>query len=171
MNQELIDQYKILHQKSKGYGKAASFLSEIIRLCKNNDLNSVLDFGCGKFILGSKLKESGIECDGYDPAIYEYSKLSDRVYDLVVCNDVLEHLHQDDYKSDIELIRGLSSKAIFFNISCRPAKVILPNGDNAHSIVRTPNEWISDLIEILKMDLVYSRYNYNNRNLVLFFIK
>jgi len=52
-----------------------------------------LDFGCGaSSILATLLESEGFTCDYYDP-IYHPTLNEDKSYDLIVCTEVFEHLH------------------------------------------------------------------------------
>ena len=56
------------------------------------DVESALDFGCGRTSLLAKMfEENGITCNYYDP-IY-HPTLLNKNYDLIVSIEVFEHLH------------------------------------------------------------------------------
>lgn len=170
MNLELIHQYKLLHQRNPGYGNGRAYSSQIVALCKENDYKTILDYGCGKGSLTEYLRLAGFECMGYDPAIKEVQNLPDVVFDLVVSNDVLEHLSPDSYKDDLRIIRSKTSGGIFLNISCRPAVHHLPNGNNCHTLVRSPSFWIEELTnEWSDMKITHHEFNLINQNLILIF--
>jgi len=59
------------------------------------EVQTALDFGCGRTSLLAKLLEKeGISCDYYDP-IYHPDTLDDsKKYDLIVSTEVFEHLYQ-----------------------------------------------------------------------------
>lgn len=108
----------------------------------------------------------------YDPAIPKYEALDYGPYDMVVSNDVLEHLDPEELDDDLELLRNLSSKYIFLNISCREAKAVLPDGQNAHTIIMTPEEWIMRLSNAWPdFKLINKFQNMANQNVCLLYEK
>ncbi len=138
------------------------------------NLKTVIDYGCGKGLLADKINGAGIECDKYDPAIEEYEKIPTGVYDLVVCNDVLEHLTTNCYSSTLIKISSLAKRAIFLNISCRPAVHKLPDGRNCHTLVQEPEWWANkteSIFGINGLKIIDSSFNMKNQNLVLVFAR
>lgn len=165
---QLIDQYKLLHSANPGYGNGATYGKRIAHLVEFLGCKTVLDFGCGKGKLINKIKQyCGAQVYGYDPAVEKYSDkgLLERDYDLVVANDVLEHLHQEEYHNQIEEILNLSDM-FFFNISCRPAVHKLPCGDNCHTLIKSPGWWI-DKMQAYGLYIILHEYNPENKNLIL----
>lgn len=173
MNSNLIRQYQKLHQENLSYGTGASYGNKIINLYKDCDCRSGLDFGCGKGMLTYWLhKNHHVIFDKYDPAIPEYSGEILRDYDMVVANDVLEHLDPNCYKVDLHMIENIAKKVMFFNISCRLAVHHLPNGENCHTMLRTPRWWIMELTAQFKnWTLDESKYYPDNCNLILVYRK
>ena len=59
------------------------------------NVQTALDFGCGRTsLLAQLLEDEGIACDYYDP-IYHPDTLDEKKrYDLIVSTEVFEHLHQ-----------------------------------------------------------------------------
>lgn len=171
MNDELIDQYVKLHEKSKGYGAAATYLTKIAAICKMGNFQTVLDFGCGKGLLADKLNELGFDASKYDPAIPEFSALPETQFDMVVANDVLEHLHPDCYMADIYSMIALSRRCLFLNISCRPAVFKLPNGENCHTLIRSSDWWMSLFDSMKDVKIISNKYHPQNKNLELILTK
>lgn len=170
MKQELIDQYKELHERNSTYGKTATYSKTIHDLCMHHGCKTLLDYGCGKGMLAnviSNLSNREIDTYKYDPAIPEFSKYPTGMFDIVVANDVLEHLSPNDYKEDIDKIVSLASIILFFNISCRPAVFRLPNGQNCHTLVRDSEWWIRLLGSYEDFNIIISDFRPNNKNLVL----
>jgi len=59
------------------------------------EVQTALDFGCGRTSLLAKLLEKeGISCDYYDPIYHPHTLDDSRKYDLIVSTEVFEHLHQ-----------------------------------------------------------------------------
>lgn len=169
MNRELIEQYKILHKEKPGYGSGATYLNKILKICAMNDCYTALDYGCGKGKLADKINDGtkihDVICDKHDPAIEEYSQLPEKKYDIVIANDVLEHLHPSSYLKDILQMFMLSKKLLFFNISCRPAKSFLPNGKNCHTLLMSPDKWIEKLSTMQNVAKNFQSFHEDNQNL------
>lgn len=163
----LIEQYKILHAKSPGYGRAATCLGEIRTLCRERGYKTIIDYGCGKGLLADKL-EPEFSVQRYDPATFP--DLPEPA-DFIVCMDVMEHLEASMHASSIsDYERVLQHQAslsenIFYNISCRPAVHKLPNGMNCHTLVRSPEWWMEEIKKYFKIK--GSRFHHENQNLIL----
>jgi hypothetical protein len=126
---------------------------------------SLLDYGCGK---GEVYQQKDLEFpDGstattladywqlddirrYDPGYEPFSELPTDRYDGVICTDVLEHITEPDVPWILEEIFGFARKFVFASIACYPAKKTLPDGNNAHCTVRSP-DWWSGLIHGVAM--------------------
>ena len=70
--------------------------------------------------------------------------------DCVVCMDVLEHIFIQDIPKVIAELFALSKKLLVVNVACYKAAALLPNGENAHITVRSPDWWkgVFDAISI-----------------------
>jgi len=137
---DYINQLIKLHEDPK-FGKSSRRKKDKILSLGFED---ILDYGCGK----AKLK---VRCRRYDPAVPEYSKLPSPA-DLVVCTDVLEHVEPEFLDNVLYHIKSLTKKKAYFTISCNPAKKTLPDGRNAHLIVRIPKWWEIRLSEFFKIE-------------------
>lgn len=139
----------------------------------------LLDFGCGKGRLFKELqtKFPSWKCEGYDPAIPEFSDIKidseeSSPFNIVCAMDVLEHFDPEDMDQDLELIRGLSSDKIIVNISCRPAVAILPDGRNAHTALYDPIWWMNHLHNVWPdFELLETLWNPQNQNLFAVYSK
>lgn len=137
---EAIQQYELLHQNNPNYGGGNPKRNKpIIKKYLLPECKRLLDFGCGK---GRLIKSLQGEYDiaGYDPAIPQFQKMPDLMFDAVVCFDVLEHW-VDPIDKDLENLASRASKQILLGIACRPASAVLPNGMNAHTMVMMPHQW------------------------------
>lgn len=131
----------------------APSVRELIRRCGGKTL---LDYGSGKgkayqqkdITLSSgeevpNLQEywelDSIRC--YDPGFEPYSELPTERFAGVVCIDVLEHITEPDIPWILEEIFSYADHFVFANIACYPAKKSLPNGQNAHCTIRSPDWW------------------------------
>ena len=65
-------------------------------------------------LLKSHKELSGINIQGFDPAVEVFSKRPSQKFDIVACIDVLEHIDRD-YKGDvIKDISDLIDRFLFF---------------------------------------------------------
>ncbi len=143
---ELIEQYRQIHA-SKTYGRSSEILIGVVQrhIYDLPPVRTILDFGCGRSRLVDWLaKIHDARAFRYDPAIPEFSQMPTKSADLVLCTDVMEHIPEENLPQIIETIRALSPN-VYFNISCRPANEILPNGENAHCTVRPARWWARTL--------------------------
>ena len=140
-NQELIDQYSELH-RTKRYGQTSSYFAPHVKACiVDLHAQTVLEYGCGRSTLSDYVEsEMGVNWSKYDPAIKEHSTPPSTPSDLIVCTDVMEHIPEEDVDDVLAHIKSLSD-CVFFNISTRPAKNVLPNGENAHCTVWNEEKW------------------------------
>jgi hypothetical protein len=105
--------------------------------------NNILDFGCGKGRLVDKLKEQYPDktIQGYDPGNYKFDCPLDDVYvDLLMSTDVLEHIEPEFIDQTLEYL-SKRSRYIYHLIALSPAKLILPDGRNAHLILESKEWW------------------------------
>ena len=132
--------YEILHRIYPGYGVGGNwFRNKITEIAKENNVKTILDYGCGKGGL-VKLLSKDYEAYGYDPYVEEFSLLPITKPDMVVSTDFLEHVEEKEIDQTIAYLEMLQPKVQFHAISNRKASQILPDGKNAHRIVK-PAEW------------------------------
>lgn len=140
-NQDLIAQYHQIH-KSQSYGdtsvKNIRFFRPEVKLLGPR---SVIDYGCGQSSLLEMLDlPDGVELARYDPAIPDYSTKPTGTYDLLINVDVLEHIEEEDLDTVLAEMAGLARNAIIV-IDMAPAKLILPDGRNAHVTLKPASWW------------------------------
>lgn len=141
-NNDFIEQYKILHASDFGFGNTSVMYKEEIKLFLDYlKPKSILDYGCEKGSLVNWLKEnySGIKIEGYDPAVEKYSTLPDEKFDLVICTDVLEHIPEDILTNEVIPQIAQISQNVYFGLHHEKASQILPNGENAHCTIKSPD--------------------------------
>jgi hypothetical protein len=126
MYESLIEATKYHASNSDNWvGEAlAEYKHQIFNLIKENNIKSILDYGCGK----------------YDPAVAQFSKKPTGTYDLVLCIDVMEHVQEDKVEEVLKDIFSYSNK-VFLTITCYAAMQTLPNGKNAHYTIKEPDWW------------------------------
>ena len=151
----ISDSYKamnrLLHESNGEYGSNTKFdpgseseviAESIILFAKNNNVRSILDYGCGKgsFKKASTSMAPKLTVTEYDPAIPGKEALPSPA-DLVICMDVLEHIEPECLDAVLQHIQSVSIKGAILRPSLLPAKKILPDGRNAHLILESPGWW------------------------------
>jgi hypothetical protein len=140
VEQELINQYKIIHKQYKYGSSGIRLLADIQPFVDQLKPESILDYGCGNSKLLDKI-ETEAEKYKYDPAMEEYNELKIDKVDLLLCTDVIEHLPVNLIHDFIKRLKALSENIILC-ISTQPAEKTLPNGMNAHLTIMSIEAWI-----------------------------
>ena len=151
----LIEQYKILH-KTKKYGISSIKLLDVINEIIDFQPKSVLDYGCGQSILIDKLNIP--KKYRYDPAISGIDKLPVSKVDLILCNDVLEHILEEDLDDLLKELKSLSDKVVF-SICIKLATHKLPNGQNAHVTIKPVDWWLNKINNIFGKAILVKNIN------------
>lgn len=147
--QIISDEYKRLNEELHGQNRfygAIGFrhTDKILELAKKYQIESgenILDYGCGKSSLARNL---WFDIREYDPAIKKFSNTPSQA-DLIVCTDVLEHIEPEYIDNVLKHIFNLMNKAGFFTIALDKARKNLPDGRNAHLLVKPPIWWFEKL--------------------------
>jgi hypothetical protein len=155
----ISEKLKIIYQNihnTTSFGKRAKMPPHLKKFLREVEPTTMADFGCGKGNLIQTLKQDypEIHVYGYDPANPKFDKPIPQV-DLLISTDVLEHVEPDLIDDTLKDLQP-KSKFIYHLISCAPAKLILPDGRNAHLIQESPDWWRSKFenlgYKILKED-------------------
>lgn len=108
---------------------------------------TALDYGCGKATLA--LPDMAL----YDPAIKGLDAPPEPA-DFVACTDVLEHVEPEFLDNVLDDLRRVTRKVLLVAVSTVPAKKALPDGRNAHLIVRPMEWWAKKLAERFEVEAV-----------------
>tara|TARA_Y100000741_G_C18239797_1_gene553155 strand:+ start:405 stop:1067 length:663 start_codon:yes stop_codon:yes gene_type:complete len=161
---KLIDGSKV-NERDAYDGHSTLVFAKLIRdIIKKNQIETMLDYGCGKgFFYSNESNQNGIkinslkdywkiDIDLYDPC-YEKNSFIDekKKYDLVISIDVLEHIPSQDTDWVLEKIISKAKKYVFINVACYSAIAILPNGENAHINVNEPEWWNEKILKLKKI--------------------
>lgn len=144
---EYLDQIKKVHDNQLWGASGYSHAPVVVDYMRELGAETILDYGCGRATLRAALQEQGINAESifeYDPAIPGKDEMTGRA-DLVVSTDVLEHIEPQYLYPTIAGLRYLAIKGAYFTIALTPSKVFLPDGRNAHLILKSREWWLDQL--------------------------
>ena len=159
-SQIYLTQLKKLHaakDRPRGFGGKVKDLGAFHTYMKQWDPKTVLDYGCGKGAILSKLQEQypNTSWIGYDPAVKMFDiNLKNKTFDCVFSNDVLEHIEPEYLQDVLDHIWQLSTKYIWLCIDTLPARKKLADGRNAHLILEN-KEWWQEKLQKRNGKIVY----------------
>ncbi|MEM7505398.1 MAG: class I SAM-dependent methyltransferase [Pseudomonadota bacterium] len=128
--------------------------SAIRDLIKATGATRLLDYGAGKgasytlpdgtdpegaMRAHSEWPDVSIHC--YDPGHPPFAELPEGPFDGVISTDVVEHLAPFDVAWTLDEIFARAERFVYVVAACYPAKKVLPNGRNAHSVIEPPYWW------------------------------
>jgi uncharacterized Rossmann fold enzyme len=127
-----------LHTDNLAYGVGGTkHIDVVLKLSKQLNSTSILDYGCGKGYLAKGLPFPIWE---YDPAI-PGKEISPRPADIVICTDVLEHIEPDKIHFVLDDLRRCTLKLIYLTIHTGPSSKFLSDGRNAHLLQKNKKWW------------------------------
>jgi FkbM family methyltransferase len=150
ISDELREMNRQLHEENPYYGVGGGKYADLVKQIKaaSPDIESVLDYGCGKGFLQKSLD---FPIWQYDPAVPEFSE-PPRPADLVVCTDVLEHIEPDKLDYVLDDLKRVTLKAGYFVIHLGAARKTYPDGRNAHLIQQPADWWVKKLSSFFNVD-------------------
>jgi hypothetical protein len=159
MNKEyLIDQYKLKHQTDPRYGMSGERYQSLIEpILIQNNIKTVLDYGCGKSQLVNKMK--GIRGFRFDPAIFGFDELPAGMkgtgnVDAVITTDVLEHIPEDQLPDVMREITSISEKQLHLIFTILDSNY-LPDGSPCHVTVKPFHWWIKFIASFVSSPVYY----------------
>jgi len=142
-----IEELRAMHAREPWGTKGARHIRNILPWYYDLQCSSILDYGSGAETLR-------IELGGLDPPIdvqcYDLGVPGREVAepaDFVVCTDVLEHIEPELVENVLQHISSLGRKGAFFNIALTPAKRFLPDGRNAHILLKPGVWWHEQIVK------------------------
>lgn len=144
-----------LHEANEGYGSnGGRWVTAVIFAAQKAPAKTILDYGCGKGALRQALSWYYMDAVEYDPAI-PGKDMRPEPADLVVANDVLEHIEPEYLDNVLRDLHRLSRVALFAVISTRPAGKLLPDGRNTHLIVQNGDWWRGQIEKYFVVRAIY----------------
>jgi len=145
---EYIALNKQLHADHATYGAdAAKDAAGIVKFARGLGCKSVLDYGCGKGTLKPAILAIAPDLTvlEYDPAVDGKDELPGEAVDLVAAMDVMEHIEPEYLDGVLQTMAGLKPKLVILKIALTPAKKTLPDGRNAHILLKPSAWWFEKL--------------------------
>lgn len=139
------DQLLRKHDSGKWGRDGAKHAPNVNAFADELQAETILDYGCGEGALAEAMKPRRVS--GFDPGVLGREGMP-KPCDLVVCSDVLEHVELEKLNDVFGHLRSICLKGAYLVIATRPAKAILPDGRNAHLIVKPAEWWIKGLQNI-----------------------
>lgn len=153
--QTISDEYRRQQQdlhRDPGYGvMALNYGAMLSEMMDAYQAKSICDYGAGKMRLKEaldKIGKTGYDYFPFDPAFPEYGEA--KPADIVACIDVLEHIEPDYLPNVIADLARLTLKRCFMMIAVKPSSRTLPDGRNAHLILKPASWWLPRLCEKLE---------------------
>jgi hypothetical protein len=130
--------YREMEWGGSGHKQAAAVLA----FAEEIGAKAILDYGSGQGLLAKALAPRRV--DQYDPGLPSAPGLPKPTH-LVVCSDVLEHVEPDKLDNVLAHLHSLAGVGAYFVIATRLANKCLPDGQNAHLIVKQPEWWLDKI--------------------------
>lgn len=148
----ISEKYKKMLQtihESTPFGKRVKFPKHLESFIDEIRPTSMIDFGCGKGRLIERIKETypSITIRGYDPGNVKFSYPIENPVDLLMSTDVLEHI-EPVYLDETLKFLSTKSRYVYHQIACSPAKLVLPDGRNAHLIIENQSWWRQKFLDL-----------------------
>jgi len=155
VSEEYKQQLKQTHE-NKNWGTTSNLPKQVELAIAKYNPKSILDFGCGKGQIVNLLKEKypHMTVYGYDPAFND--QLPDSV-DMIMSTDVLEHVEPDALEATLDDLNKRCNIVQYHLIACFKAKKVLPDGRNAHLIIKTPDWW---------QEIMYNKFNVVHEDII-----
>lgn len=132
------------------------FLNNVLELVREFHCESILDYGCGKGTLRAPVLAAlpNIDFREYDPGILGKDAAPEPA-DLVCAFDCLEHVEPAFLDLTIGHLRSLTRKVLAVAIPTKYSAYFLPDGRNAHLIVRPQIWWMMKLMAHFELQMFW----------------
>ncbi|MBY0509967.1 MAG: class I SAM-dependent methyltransferase [Rhodospirillaceae bacterium] len=135
-------------EAAEHYGAdAAKDAAGVVKFARKYDAKTVLDFGCGKGTLKPAIAAAAPDLTifEFDPAIPGKETLPTAQIDVIAAMDVMEHIEPEYLDSVLETMRDMRPKLVILKIALTPAQKTLPDGRNAHILLKPAAWWMEQL--------------------------
>lgn len=147
ISKKYLQQNKQMHEEGE-WGISGHRHAKIIHSAiKILGITDILDYGCGRGTLKQALKKDRLEVHEYDPAVPGKDTLPSHTFDLITCTDVLEHVEPEYIDAVLSHMVSLCGGYAYFVISIKPAQKRLPDGRNAHILLKDEDWWRDKITE------------------------
>jgi 2-polyprenyl-3-methyl-5-hydroxy-6-metoxy-1,4-benzoquinol methylase len=145
---EYAELNRAMHAQQPVYGAAAAKdAAGLVKYARKENCRTILDYGCGKGSLKPAI--AAIAPDfivyEYDPAVPGKERLPSHQVDLIAAMDVMEHIEPELLDAVLESMVALRPKLVILKIALTPAQKTLPDGRNAHILLRPSAWWAEQL--------------------------
>ncbi len=167
------DYKKQIRQTREGWAdwgsSAAKNQSPFLRYVnRDKNIHDILDFGAGTGSFGKFVRDAqaggilrkDVTVHEYDPSVEFISKLPERRFDLIVSNDVMEHV-EPEYVDETIKWQLAHSWRQYHHIDCNETRDRLPDGRDVHLTVRPPHWWLEKYTS--RPDWQLMEYHVHNR--------
>lgn len=131
-----------MHLTTKWGKDGGKHVAAVTEFANRIGAKGILDYGCGRGRLAKGI--ANIRVWEYDPGIPEKAAMP-KPADLIVCTDVLEHVEPINLANVLDHIFRLARIGAYFVVATREANAVLPDGKNAHLIVKNAEFWVKAL--------------------------
>jgi len=140
-----------LHQENPYYGVSAErHIPTVLKLAESLKTKNILDYGCGKGLLGRGIPWQIAE---YDPCILGKDE-PPKPADIVCCIDVLEHIEPEKLPFVLDDLRRCVRQVGYFVIHMGPAQKLLGDGRNTHLIQQGKDWWRKRLAKFFEIGTI-----------------
>jgi len=145
-SEEYLDLIRLVHSRKPWGSMGGKNVTTIGTLCKNNGYSELLDYGSGHGSLKKAIEEEKIDLlvHEYDPGVEGKTALPEPC-SFVVCIDVLEHIELEYIDNVLDDLKRCTLDKAYFLIDMREASRTLPDGRNAHILIKPFKWWLSKL--------------------------
>lgn len=156
----ISDEYRTLnmkhhikkHDDGRPWGNDGKIHKDIVHaFCHRLGAKTILDYGCGNGSLKRSMEEAWpnrYDIREFDPCIIGKCEKRPDKADVVVCTDVIEHVEQQYLNPLLYELYNRCLKGAYLVIATREANEHLPDGSNAHRVVRSGEWWVNKLTEM-----------------------
>jgi hypothetical protein len=157
--QTLTDQHKAIKWGGTAFKWAGEDVKKLLGK-RSYALETALDYGCGQEAMKANFPE--LKWHGYDPGIPEKAEKPTGQFDLVVCNDVMEHVEREHVEAVLQEIADYAKTVVLLNIACTAAHGVFTSGPRVGQdvhITQRPPEWWAEKVAAIDGIVMLERHD------------